>query len=75
MNLFQPLLDMAGLRLNYRDKATYHAFFNGLVPIIAMVNVFLNKLYVDQLSLLFGKENIKTYLLYIMYFASGYYLL
>ena len=43
MKLFQPLLDMAGLRLNHRDKATYHTFFNGLVPIIAMGNVFLKK--------------------------------
>ena len=41
MELVRPLLDRAGLRLNYRDKVNCHAAFNSLVLIIAMFNVFL----------------------------------
>ena len=41
MELVRPLLDRAGLQLNYRDKVNCHAAFNSLVLIIAMVNVFL----------------------------------
>ena len=48
MELVKPLLEMAGLRLNYRDKVACHAFFNSLVLIIAMINVALQAVYPDQ---------------------------
>ena len=40
------VLDMFGnIRLNYRDKVNYHAFFNSIVLIVAMFNVLIRKMF------------------------------
>ena len=41
LELVRPLMELAGLRLNYRERVSCHALFNSLVLILAMINIVL----------------------------------